>query len=542
MKEYSQDVIDQFRSLWMGRDDRYGHYDPISKKSWTEGKRGPNGEMLKDKEGATLPPPPLTDQLIVDHLQGRLGLGLVPIKLDGNLRYAALDIDNDDIDHVMLAKRVQENGLPMYVFKSKSGAAHVYIFFTGDGKPADVVMKRLELYATTLGCGRDLIKAEIFPKQSDISAGRVGNWLNLPFFDDANGTARTYVAPDGTEMGLTEFLGVVEPFDSAFSLPIPVRSETFNQGPPCLEKLQEVGVQPGHMHNALYNAGVYYRLAFPLEWESYLHTFNKKFLKPPVESRYVATVIKGLKKKDYKYKCSQDPIVSYCEKELCKTRTFGIMSPEERTKAAAAKINLPITALKKYNCSPGRWGLMFDEDEVIVDSKDIMNYNVVRIHLLDKMNIIPPVMKNTLWEAKLTDLMQNNCTLVEVSGDSSEHKLAAELLENYVNQGRPSEGALDFGDAYQVHSEAQGGCDVYVTTRNIRQWLTTADLRFKVHEVTVLLRQLGWESKTKYLDKMNRRVWHKFHAGLEPGQRDQEAAVREALKRQVDECHSGAVT
>lgn len=544
MKEYPQDVIDKFKSLWMGRDDRYGHHDPVSKRSWTEGKRGPEGELLRDAEGNTLPPAPLSDQHILDHLEGRLGLGLVPVKLDGNLRFAALDIDNDDIDHVMLAKRVRENGLPMYVFKSKSGAAHVYIFFTGDGKPADVVMKKLELYATTLGCGRDLIKAEIFPKQSDVSAGKVGNWINLPFFGDATpeGSPRVYVSPDGEELGLVEFLAIAEPFDSEFSLPIPVRTETFNQGPPCLEKLQELGVPSGHRNNALYNVGVYYKLAFPNDWEAYLHTFNKKFLNPSLTNKEVTTIVKSLRKKDYKYKCTQDPIVSHCERALCQTRQFGIMSPEERNLAAAKAIPLPIDSLKKYNSSPARWGLIMNGQEVIIDSKEIMSYSAVRIHLLDAMNVVPPQMKNQVWEAKLTDLMATKCEFVNVSDDSSEFKLGLELIENYIHHGRTSAGALDFEDAYQEYDEARGGCDVYVTTKNVRQWLSRSDLRFKVHEVTVLLRQSGWESKTKYIDKMNRRVWHKFVPGLDPGQLDNEAKVRESLVRQVNENYSGTTS
>ena len=49
-----------------------------------------------------------------------------------------------------------------------------------------------------------------------------------------------------------------------------------------------------------------------------------EYLSPPLPLPEVNIVAKQLDRKDYAYKCSDAPINAHCNKELCRTRKFGI--------------------------------------------------------------------------------------------------------------------------------------------------------------------------------------------------------------------------
>ena len=71
-----------------------------------------------------------------EHLAGKLGLGLVPVRRDGTCRFAAIDIDIDSIDHPALLQKVLARKLPLTVCRSKSGGAHLYLFMKEPGQSA----------------------------------------------------------------------------------------------------------------------------------------------------------------------------------------------------------------------------------------------------------------------------------------------------------------------------------------------------------------------------------------------------------------------
>ena len=95
-------------------------------------------------------------------------------------------------------------------------------------------------------------------------------------------------------------------------------------GPPCLQMLCRDGIPEGARNNGLFNLGVYLRKANPDGWESEILEHNMKFIHPPLPLGEVNTVAKQLERKDYAYKCSDAPINSVCNRELCMTRKFGI--------------------------------------------------------------------------------------------------------------------------------------------------------------------------------------------------------------------------
>ena len=122
---------------------------------------------------------PVTDQLWQEHIKGREpALGIIPINEDNECKWGCIDIDTYPFDHLALIKKIREQKLPLIVFRSKSGVAHVFCF-TKEFVPAILMRNRLIQMASIIGHS----KAEVFPKQNTIKAerGDVGSFLNMPY-------------------------------------------------------------------------------------------------------------------------------------------------------------------------------------------------------------------------------------------------------------------------------------------------------------------------------------------------------------------------
>ncbi|MDP7191368.1 MAG: hypothetical protein QF553_05830, partial [Alphaproteobacteria bacterium] len=146
-----------------------------------------------------------------EHLAGGpKGLGAIPLLDDGvSAQWAAIDIDDNQIDHTYLEEKMVELGLPLVVCRSKSGGAHCYLFLENPC-PAKDVVDALKNWAAALGYPG----VEIFPKQTrrelDPETGkpRPGNWINLPYFR-AEKTER-YGVFRGERLPLREFIDLAE--------------------------------------------------------------------------------------------------------------------------------------------------------------------------------------------------------------------------------------------------------------------------------------------------------------------------------------------
>lgn len=504
----------RFMQLFRGRSDYYGHRDFKSGNTWSEGARDDNGTLLKQSDGSNVKPPPLDKHHYQDHLEGVKGLRIIPIVPDGNVWMACIDIDKDDIDHVELARRIAEFGFPLYVFVSKSHAAHVYIFFDKNGKPAKGVIEKLKEYALALGCERDLVKAEIFPVQAAVSGDSQGNAINLPLFETEDPIVGKMVDAQGNYYGLEDALNKIEVWSSQRKLPIPLRTVGFNDGPPCLETLHDQGGFPtGQRNKGMYNVGVFMKKAYEEDWEERLESYNLKFLPSPMTEKEIHDIVKSLKKKDYQYKCSDDPIASVCQKEICKGRAFGIKTLQERIEAEAARIPLPITHLRKYNTAPAEYAMKVSEIWVQLIGKELMNYNALRVHLMGAMNLVPPMMTQKHWEAKLSVLMPK-MEFIDVSEDCGDYALALDMIDNLVQNGRHKSIALTSNDAWLDWQEDKMGSWAYVTMPGLNIYLINMKNAIPVPKLAILLHQTGWESLTIRINGKSTRVWRAFYPGV----------------------------
>ena len=306
--------ITKFKAIFSGLDIAYGTY--VIKGERGDGKQ--NGQ-------ATVVRQPPTDELWERHLSGiEPSLGIIPIRADNSCIWGCIDIDQYPLDHGKLVQKIASLSLPLVVCRSKSGGAHCFLFVR-EPIPARDMQAYLKACAALLGeAGR-----EIFPKQSEIlvDRGDTGNFLNLPYFSGDAGT-RYAVNPDGTAATLDEFFALYEAAVQTAPLQFPdtpkVAEAAVKDGPPCLQALCSQGFPEGTRNNGLFNIGIYLKQATPSAWEDKLIEHNLKYFSPPLPNNEAQIVIKQLNKKDYRYKCKDAPLNSFCNSGLCRTRKYGI--------------------------------------------------------------------------------------------------------------------------------------------------------------------------------------------------------------------------
>ena len=114
------------------------------------------------------------------HLEGKKGLGIIPIDEENSVRWGAIDIDIYSLDLEKLVQKIEEFKLPLVVCRSKSGGAHVFCFLK-EKIPAGDMQDKLREISAGLGYGG----VEIFPKQREVlvERGDIGSWLNMPYFE-----------------------------------------------------------------------------------------------------------------------------------------------------------------------------------------------------------------------------------------------------------------------------------------------------------------------------------------------------------------------
>lgn len=416
---------------------------------------------------------PAPDSLWRSHLAGEGPfLGVIPITDDDTCYWGALDVDDPDTDHQALARQVSERGLPLTVCRSKSGGAHLYCFFIEPVPAADLVSKLKRWQLALKVKNPDGRPVEIFPKQTSLGAGSVGNWINLPYYggDDTN---RFAVAADGHRLTLTEFLDVAEGqrlTHTQFKVKEPSFPPSdprfFDDGPPCLQKMVATGdgFSAGNRNQALYNVGIYLKVRYPDTWESRIETFNDEVLDPALERDEVDTIIRSLERKDYVYKCDDAPIVHFCQRAKCRKRRFGIEHFLEKHREEAFP---DIVDFTKFETDPPYYTFTVNGKRVrIQGAGGLRNYERFSTTVFEQANYNLPILKYAHWHRKMNELLAR-MSIVEPPRDAGATGQLLQLTAEFLDLRRRSESreSLLLGKPYQEKGK------IYFRSRDLLEFL-----------------------------------------------------------------------
>lgn len=410
----------EFHQLFFGLERAHGKY-VLGTASGAKAKVGGKARTVQE---------PVTDAVWQAHLEGRVGLGVVPICDDNTCLWGAIDIDiYDGLHHGDLATRINGMGLPLVVCRTKSGGAHLYLFLS---EPVKATLVRSKLLEWTVALGYNK-STEIFPKQDTLkSDSDTGNWINMPYFD-ADQTMR-YAVVNNEALEAEEFieyakaakvdaveLAGIRVTTPSTSQPKPSAGGCdFNYGdaPPCLERIISEGCPEGYRNDVLFSLGVYARLKHGDDWEDELDELNHAVMDPPLKSREVLVVAKSLNKKNYFYKCNQPPLHGFCNKELCKTRTFGI----DGHGSSPYPIDRPV---QKHNTDPPTYSFRIGSTEVRnLPSEVWLCEQKFRVAVYEATNFLAPRMKADSFDAMIRDLSSD----MEIIGAPEDASAPGQLL------------------------------------------------------------------------------------------------------------------
>lgn len=389
----------QIWELFRGYEKAHGRYDVKRVND-----KGKNEGPAKTVATPALP-------LIWDiHLAGTgPGIGIIPLLSDDTIYWACIDIDINSIDHNALEKRCHDLKMPVVVCRSKSGGAHVFLFFK-EPTEAKPVMDMLSYWASVLGYGG----AEIFPKQSSrYDENDIGNWLNMPYYH-VDRTTR-FCVHDGKELELSEFLEFAESmmvdFKQLEEIQKPLKKNgngqdlndgLYEEGPPCLQRLLANGGFPdGTRNDGMYNVGVYLRKRFPDDWPDKIQEYNLAMCDPPLTLGEINTVVKSGQRKDYEFRCKKPPIQQYCDRRLCQSRRFGV------GEGAEGRGRLEVLDVKKVVGDSTIWLMTIGGKRMQFLTEEVISQAKYKVKVAESIGRVQRTIPQDRWDRWLDELLSS---------------------------------------------------------------------------------------------------------------------------------------
>jgi hypothetical protein len=381
-----------------------------------------NGDGNKIKGKSFVKREAITDNHWLDHLQGSQSLGVIPINDDNKCKWGCIDIDSyAGFDHAKLIKKIDQFKLPLLVFRSKSGGAHVFLF-TVDYVSAGLMQDKLNEIRSVLGYGG----SEVFPKQRELkSKDDTGNFLNLPYFN-GDDTVRYCFNSNAESVNLRTFYELYDATkiteEQLLELKIKRPETPYSDGPPCIELMIQNRVGEGGRNNALFHYGVYAKSKWPENWKSKIILFNETAMDKPLSDTEVNIITKQHEKKDWGYKCNDQPMCSLCDKKLCKTRKFGI---------GQEAVFPNLSDLQVVNLEEPYYYMNVDGDRLYLDSaKHLTNQSLFQEECVKQLRFNPPTLKTNEWKQK-TNLLLENAEITEPAEGTGTKDILRNYLEDY---------------------------------------------------------------------------------------------------------------
>ena len=484
--EIVMDKVEKFKSIFNGLDRAYGQYKSEGPKA--NGKIGGKAFILKE---------PVTDKLWADHLEGKdPSLGIIPIRDDSTCSWGCIDVDTYPLDYKKIIAHIRELKLPLVMCRSKSGGAHIFIFLK-EPVQASLVRDKLTEWSAEIGYAN----CEIFPKQVEIKADRgdTGNFLNLPYHN-GNNTNRYAFNDDGSGSSLDEFFKLYDTYavdqETLLSTKVKRKKEVkeLEDGPPCLATLMSQGIPEGGRDNTLYQYAVYAKKKWPNEWQAKVDEFNHKYMDKPLGSGQVQKTVTQHERKDYQYKCKDQPMCSVCSPIVCQSRQYGIGDSFEHN----------FSDLTKIQSDQSVWFLNIDGQRIVLDTEELFDQNKFRKACMDKINIVPNPMRPNAWTTRLQQLLRD-IEVIEAPKEIRKEGRFKSLLEQFLDD----QGAAEHIDEINMGKAWFDKGKAYFKTDAIQTFLEKKRFKdFTSTQIHATIRQMGGGHAHKKVQGTTAFMWY----------------------------------
>ena len=423
-------LVNDFANLFAGNLRSYGQWDPNT------------GNMTTIKGEIPL-------EAYEAHLSGKMGLGIVPITDGATCAFGAIDIDKhetpEDIDFKAVAAKILEYRLPLVMCRTKRGGAHLYLFGS-EYLPAKLVQRML-------GSWRDMLeiphKTEIFPKQDNLvtSSGEkaLGNWINLCYFDAADGMRYAF-DEHGERLTFELFVQYAQSKRVSTKELQDLAHQEHLEAPPCIQKMIHMGVESGARNDAMHNVVVYLKRARPDTFFDDALELNRRMFDKPLGNMEAKKVIRSASRRDYLYKCAEEPCKSLCDRKTCVTREFGISTDE--AKELDAHDSLPIfSELVEYLSDPPRWGIHVNGRLISnIPTVVLRDPNAMGTLIFEQLKINIPKITQDSWRKRILDPLVPTLRSVEVPKEASASGIIQSKFAEFVQKADLSRDGNDTED------------------------------------------------------------------------------------------------
>lgn len=491
----SESLASRFMGLFRGAERSHGTYAEEDEEA--------GGKRTIKRTARTLREP-VTEELWALHLAGERPLGIVPICEDDTCTWGAVDIDVYTLDIPDLVKMLAEASVPAIVCRTKSGGAHVYLFFS-EPIPAEAVVPKLRELAAFVGHGG----SEIFPKQTTVlvKRGDLGSWLNMPYFG-GDRSERYAVTPMGTGLSMERFLATAQASSLSrrglADLRLQRTVEGFEAGPPCLESLTATGFPPHTRNNGMLAMGILAKKMHPDNWKQVLEKWSREYGgDPPFPNEELNSIIRSLSRKEYNYRCNDAPLNMRCNVGVCRSRPHGVGN------GAGATVLEKIHVLKT---EPPIFFVTLKTPAVSVEMNgaDILNPKMFQDAVINQHREVIPEYKKQDWQNWVRVAMADSIE-IEAPPDASVKGKFAEILEQFVTGRHRADSLEDLLSGKPWHDEENGTVHFRLTDveEALHRAKFSADGRngFTRSWITVRLKNLGGTSGQKKLKGQNTNIW-----------------------------------
>lgn len=478
-------LLQDFYNLFSGYTKGYGVYilTPRNQKK---------GTKIKGKAHTKLEP--LTIGQYEQHLlaEKNTGLGVVPVDEEGQISFAAIDVDKYNIDIKEMEKKINSLNIPLLTCSTKSGGVHLFLFLKKKTDAKTIREKLLE-FSFILGVGG----SEIFPKQNRISKeDDCGNWINLPYFDYKQ-SDRVCIR-NGQKLSLKAFLEHAKAKATSKSALDKIDlqlDEDIVDAPVCLQRLCTEGITLGKKNNSLLNLGVFAKLKWPDEWITKLKELNKKYVKPPAKQSTLKGVVAPLRRKDYFYTCTVAPLVDVCNREDCRKQDFGIGNIP----------SLDLGKLTKILTDPPTWDLEVEDKEIELGTEDLLSQEKFRKICIEQLNLLPFKVKSDVWDDLIRQKLED-VEIIEAPDDAGTEGQFMQLVDEFCSNRAlaKNKDELLMGKPW-IESKSNF---IYFRSSDLLQHLDRNKFRdFKAKKIWSTLKRHGAVYERFKLKGRNIRVW-----------------------------------
>ena len=200
-------------------------------------------------------------------------------------------------------------------------------------------------------------------------------------------------------------------------------------------------------------------------------------MKPPLSPQQVMTTISSLNKKDYQYKCKDQPICNYCDSLTCQTRKFGIGN---------GSLMPDISNLRIFTSDPPIWFVNVGGKTVEVDTKTLRNFDLFDEACMEQMRTKLPNVSKPVWGKVISNLMK---AIEEIKAPESLtfKKQLEEHLENFTTDRAAGKQKTDINRGVSWTDEGKSYFkfkDFWKYLQNTRSW--TMERNKTLHKIEEL--------------------------------------------------------